>query len=148
MPLKVLVIDDQPDIRSLIRMTLEFEDMDVIEADNGKRGLELARLKHPDLILMDVMMPGDSGLTISKIIANDASLKGIPVVLLSAMGRQTDVDAGMASGAKAYLVKPFSPMGLVTLVQRLVGGCSPNEAAACGDCGASTLACALPRRVA
>ena len=118
MALKVLVVDDQPDIRSLIRMSLEFEDMEVLEAENGARGLALARQHRPDLILMDVMMPGDSGLVVGKAIAADPDLRQTPVIFLSAKGQSGDVRAGMDTGARAYMVKPFSPDGLVNLIHR------------------------------
>ncbi len=118
MALKVLVVDDQPDIRSLIRMSLEFEDMEVFEAENGARGLAMARAHRPDLILMDVMMPGDSGLVVGKAIADDPQLRHTPVIFLSAKGQSSDVRAGMDTGARAYMVKPFSPTGLVNLIHR------------------------------
>ncbi len=101
-------------------MTLEFEGLDVIEAGNGQQGLELARQKRPDLILLDVMMPGLNGLTVCRTLQEDPVLHKIPVVLLTALDRESDVDAGLSSGAQAYLVKPFSPLDLIARVHQLI----------------------------
>jgi DNA-binding response OmpR family regulator len=116
----VLTIEDQPDIRRLIRMTLEFKGFTVLEAGNGEEGLALARSAKPDLILLDVMMPGMSGLTVGQVLTQDAVLSKIPVVMLSALGTRADVDAGLQTGVRAYLVKPFSPWELLDLVARLI----------------------------
>jgi CheY-like chemotaxis protein len=117
----ILTIEDQPDIRRLIRMTLEFKHYRVSEADNGEEGLRLARGSNPpDLILLDVMMPGVNGLTVSRELASDPKLRHVPVIMLSALGQSADVQAGLATGARAYLVKPFSPWELLDLTARLL----------------------------
>jgi CheY-like chemotaxis protein len=117
---RVLTIDDQTDIRRLIRMTLEFEGFDVLEAGGGPEGLEMAWSKKPDLILLDVMMPGMTGLTVASMLRTDERLKHIPVVMLTALDRESDMEAGLATGAQAYLAKPFSPMELLDVVERLI----------------------------
>lgn len=117
---RVLTIDDQTDIRRLIRMTLEFEGFDVLEAGGGPEGLEMAWSKKPDLILLDVMMPGMSGLTVASMLRTDERLKHIPVVMLTALDRESDMEAGLATGVQAYLAKPFSPMELLDVVERLI----------------------------
>lgn len=119
MPCTVLTIEDQADIRRLIRMTLEFKGHRVLEARDGPDGLEIARRERPELILLDVMMPGVDGLTVSRQMAADPVLSQIPTVMLSALGAPQDVQAGLATGVKAYLVKPFSPWELLDLVARL-----------------------------
>jgi len=124
----VLTIEDQADIRRLIRMTLEFKGFRVIEASNGPDGLTLARSGRPDLILLDVMMPGMDGLTVSRTLLADPALRHIPVVMLSALGAAGDVEAGKATGVADYLVKPFSPWQLLELVERLIE--SARQAAA------------------
>ncbi|PXW94397.1 response regulator receiver domain-containing protein [Sphaerotilus hippei] len=116
----VLTIEDQPDIRRLIRMTLEFKGFQVLEAGDGEQGLALARSRAPDLILLDVMMPGMDGLSVSKILAQDPALRQIPVVMISALGRADDVAQGLETGVRAYLVKPFSPWELLDLTHRLL----------------------------
>jgi len=115
----VLTIEDQDDIRRLIRMTLEFKGFRVLEAANGPDGLQLARSQKPDLILLDVMMPGMDGLTVSQTLAADPVLGRTPVIMLSALGTADAVQAGLQTGARAYLVKPFSPWELVALVGKL-----------------------------
>jgi len=115
-----LTIEDQPDIRRLIRMTLEFKSFDVLEADGGEAGLAIARTGRPDLILLDVMMPGMDGRSVNRALAADPQLKDIPVVMISALGQESDIHAGLEAGARAYLVKPFSPWELLELVNRLI----------------------------
>jgi len=117
---RVLTIDDQADIRRLIRMTLEFEGFEVLEAGNGLDGLGLARRERPDLILLDVMMPGIDGLAVSQTIQSDPQLSSIPVVMLTALDRDGDIEAGLESGVKAYLVKPFGPIELIDTVHQLI----------------------------
>ncbi len=117
----ILSVEDQPDIRRLIRMTLEFKGHEVLEASNGEEGVRMATEHLPDLILMDVMMPGMDGLTASRHLANDSRTAGIPIIMVSALGRTSDIDAGLETGVKAYLIKPFSPWELVDLVNQLTG---------------------------
>ncbi len=128
MPHTVLTIEDQPDIRRLIRMTLEFKGLRVIEAGDGIEGLRLARDEKPDLILLDVMMPGMDGLTVGKTLTADPVLSRIPVIMLSALGSAGDVDAGLQCGVQAYLVKPFSPWELLDKVAGLITAANASTA--------------------
>jgi DNA-binding response OmpR family regulator len=116
----VLTIEDQPDIRRLIRMTLEFKGFTVQDAGDGQQGLAMARQARPDLILLDVMMPGMNGMEVSRALCADPVLAGIPVVMLSALGNKGDIEAGLQAGARAYLVKPFSPFELLDKVAALI----------------------------
>jgi len=118
----VLTIDDQSDIRSLIRMTLEFFDHTVIEANSGEEGIRLMRSRKPDLVLLDVMMPGMNGLQVAKIICNDPLIKNIPIIMLTAINNSSDVAAGLAVGAKFYLKKPFSPADLLDKIDAVLEG--------------------------
>ena len=118
---KILIVEDQPDIRKLIRMTLEFEDYEIHEAADGAFGLRLASAVGPDLVLLDVMMPGElDGLQVCQRIKSDPRLAHIKVVLLTARGQARDREAGQQSGADDYLVKPFSPLQLIETIERLV----------------------------
>jgi DNA-binding response OmpR family regulator len=109
---KILIVEDHADIRRLIRMTLEFDDYDILEADNGEAGLAMVAEHAPDLILLDVMMPGSlNGLGVCRRIKSQANPP--KVLLLTARGRSEDLEAGMQAGAEAYLVKPFSPLELI-----------------------------------
>jgi two-component system phosphate regulon response regulator PhoB len=118
---RVLIVEDQPDIRKLIRMTLELEDHEIHEASDGAFGLRLATAVRPDLILLDVMMPGEmDGLQVCHAIKSDPQLRDIKVVLLTARGQARDLEMGRQSGADEYLVKPFSPLQLIDIVDRLL----------------------------
>lgn len=117
---RILIVEDHADIRKLIRMTLEFEDYDIHEAPNADEGLVAVRRLRPDVLLLDVMMPGHlNGLDLCRLVKTDASL-GLPqVILLSARGQSQDIEAGMNSGADAYLLKPFSPLKLIETIENL-----------------------------
>jgi len=116
----ILTIDDQADIRRLVRMTLEYDGYTVLEASEGEEGLSLARSRRPDLILLDVMMPGIDGLMVSKTLQADPQLSRIPVIMLTALDRDADIDAGMEAGARAYLCKPFGPVELLQMIESFI----------------------------
>lgn len=119
---KVLIVEDQADIRELIRMTLEIEDFDIQEAENGDMGLKLARADKPDLVLLDVMMPGSlDGFGVCTHIKEDPALKRMKVIILSAKGQDNDKQQGKQAGADGYLTKPFSPRQLLDVVSRHLG---------------------------
>lgn len=120
--LKILIVEDHADIRRLIRLTLEFEPVDIHEAPDAETGLALARVLRPDLVLLDLMMPGSmDGLALCRALRADPTLARVPVVMLSARGQASDRQAGLDAGASAYLVKPFSPMQLLDLTGALLG---------------------------
>lgn len=110
----ILIVDDHADIRRLIRMTLEFEDFNIHEVGDGDAALGLAATTRPDVVLLDVMMPGAiDGLEVCRRMKADPALAGTQVILLSARGQARDREAGQQAGADAYLVKPFSPLELI-----------------------------------
>ena len=114
---KILIVEDHTDIRRLIRMTLEFEDCEIFEASDALAGWDLALSVKPDVVLLDVMMPGQvSGLNLCEALKAEPAFARTAVIMLSARGSSSDREAGFAAGADAYLVKPFSPMELLTLV--------------------------------
>ena len=114
---RVLITDDHADIRKLVRMTLDTADVEVYEADNAASALELIYRIRPKVVLMDIMMPGEmDGLDACRQIKADADLARTIVIMLTARGQQTDLDAGKSAGADAYLVKPFSPLELLDMV--------------------------------
>ena len=118
---KILIIEDQPDIRRLVRMTLEFEDWEIHEAPDALTGWEMARSVQPDVVLLDVMMPGElDGLDLCRAMKSTPKLHGVPVIILSARGGSADREAGLNAGATEYLVKPFSPMQLLVLLGDIV----------------------------
>jgi two-component system response regulator MtrA len=117
---RVIVADDEADIRQLVAFTLRRRGHVVIEATDGDAALALISTEHPDLAVLDVMMPGLSGLEVARAASADPATAAIPIILLSAKGQVTEVDEGLASGARAYLVKPFSPRGLADKVADLL----------------------------
>ncbi|MEK8085637.1 response regulator [Aquabacterium sp. A3] len=117
---RILIVEDQPDICKLIRMTLEFGDFEIHEAHDGETGLNMARAIKPTVMLLDVMMPGLlDGYQVCSRIKADPELSKIRVVMLTARGQVTDIAAGEAAGADAYLVKPFSPLELIERVESI-----------------------------
>ena len=119
---RILIVEDQADICKLIRMTLEFGDFEIHEAHDGETGLNMVRAIKPHVVLLDVMMPGLlDGYQVCTRIKQDAQLKHVQVVMLTARGQATDLAAGEAAGADAYLVKPFSPLELIERVETMAG---------------------------
>jgi CheY-like chemotaxis protein len=118
---RVLIVEDQADIRDLIRMSLEHGGYEIHEAEDGDQGLQMARRLAPDLILLDVMMPGNlDGLAVCKHLKADPLRKRTKVVMLSAKNLAADKQAGLSAGADAYLVKPFSPRQLLQSVAKVI----------------------------
>ncbi|NBW79094.1 MAG: response regulator [Betaproteobacteria bacterium] len=118
---KALIVDDQPDIRKLIMLTMESEDFELHEADNGVDALHMARNLRPAVMLLDVMMPGGlDGYQVCEEIKLDPDLRNTMVIMLTARGQRTDIERGQSVGCDAYLVKPFSPIELLDTVDRLV----------------------------
>jgi DNA-binding response OmpR family regulator len=115
--MKILIVEDHADIRRLIRMTLEVEACEILEAADAQTGWNIAQIERPDLVLLDVMMPGEiNGLDLCLALKVDPLFDSTKVVMLSARGASADRDAGLRSGADAYMVKPFSPMELLALI--------------------------------
>jgi len=114
---KILIAEDERDIRDLITYTLQFAGYEVVSAGDGEEAVRLALQEMPDLVLMDVRMPRMTGYEACKAIKADEKTKGIPVVFLSAKGQEAEIQAGMQAGAVEYMVKPFSPDQLTTRVQ-------------------------------
>jgi DNA-binding response OmpR family regulator len=117
---KVLVIDDEAPIRLLCRVNLEAEEMEVLEASDGATGLETARRDQPDVILLDVMMPGVDGWQIAEQLLDDPQTSRIPIIFLTARAEFRDRARGLDIGGVDYVTKPFNPLELAPLVQRLL----------------------------
>jgi two-component system, OmpR family, alkaline phosphatase synthesis response regulator PhoP len=117
---KVLVIDDEAPIRLLCRVNLEAEGMDVIEAADGPSGVERAREESPDVILLDVMMPGLDGWRVAEQLLDDDRTVGIPIIFLTARAEFRDRARGLDIGGVDYVTKPFNPLELAPLVQDLL----------------------------
>ena len=104
----VLVIEDEPDIRELIEFNLKKYDYNVLLANNGEKGLKDARSFEPDLILLDLMLPGIQGIDVCRVIKSDENIKNTPIIILSALGQEEDIVKGLDAGADDYVSKPFS----------------------------------------
>jgi two-component system alkaline phosphatase synthesis response regulator PhoP len=115
MPYKILAVDDEDDVRRLIEIKLKKAGFDVITATNGQEGLTTAKKEHPDLVIMDVMMPVMDGFTAAARIKKE--MKNPPIVImLTAKGQEDDVMEGLSGGADDYIIKPFAPRELVARV--------------------------------
>lgn len=117
---KVLVVDDDVDICALIRFKLEQMGHEVVVEHDGDGGLAAAREEHPDLVVLDWMMPRRTGLEVCVELRQDAELERVPVILLTAKAQEADVQRGFAAGADDYIVKPFSPRELGSRVGALL----------------------------
>jgi diguanylate cyclase (GGDEF)-like protein len=116
---KILTVDDDPDILDVLELTLS-ENYDVLSAANGKEGLELVRLKNPDLIITDYNMPVMNGPEFVKILRKDILFRHIPIIMLTGKGEVKDMVEGIESGADDYLVKPFEPDTLLARIKMIL----------------------------
>jgi CheY-like chemotaxis protein len=119
---KILIVDDQPAVRELVRVTLEVGDYQIFSAQNGQEALEIARTKHPDIILLDIKMPGSrvSGLEVCRYLKEDPTTANIYIIIISASGQKDDIEAGATAGADDYFTKPFSPIALINKIESVV----------------------------
>ena len=117
---RVLIIDDEAPIRLLCRVNLEAEGMEVVEAGDGPTGLELARTVQPDVVLLDVMMPGLDGWAVAEELLDDIDTEEIPIIFLTARAEFRDRARGLDIGGVDYITKPFNPVDLAQLVRRLL----------------------------
>ena len=124
---KVLVIDDEAPIRLLCRVNLEAEGMEVIEAQDGTVGVELARSERPDVILLDVMMPGMDGWEVLQALQAGEGTSEIPIVFLTARAELRDRAQGLELGGIDYVTKPFNPIDLAPLVNGLLARVERGE---------------------
>ena len=115
----VLVVEDEEDILELVRFNLSKEGYQVLCASSGEEGLKSARNKRPDLVLLDLMLPGMDGLSVCKQLKNDEKTHHIPVVMLTAKGEDADIVSGLELGADDYVTKPFSPRVLIARVRTI-----------------------------
>jgi DNA-binding response OmpR family regulator len=118
---KLLIVDDEDGVRALVRMTLDNGLYQIIEASEGFEALDLAREHHPDLVLLDVMLPDVSGMDVCRKIKDDPDLACTTVVMLTARAQTTDVGDAEEAGADGYFTKPFSPIALTRKVESILG---------------------------
>ncbi len=117
---RILVADDDVDIRELVEFKLSTMGHEIVAVGDGAAAVDACRAQKPDLAVLDVMMPGVSGLDAIREIRADASLADLPVILLTARAQESDVETGFDSGADDYITKPFSPRELASRVEALL----------------------------
>src|SRR6202012_4363477 len=112
-----LVIDDEKDLIELVRYNLEKEGFDIIAAGDGPSGMEVIRKHRPDLVVLDLMMPGMDGLAVCQQLRSDARVGRVPIIMLTAKATEADRIVGLEFGADDYITKPFSPREVVARVK-------------------------------
>ena len=117
---KIVIAEDEPDIRELIAFTLRFAGHEVITGTNGEEGYLLAKKELPDLVMLDVRMPKMTGYEACKNIKAEPTTTHIPVVFLSAKGQESEIEQGLAAGAEEYLLKPFAPDQLTERIKAVL----------------------------
>jgi two-component system phosphate regulon response regulator PhoB len=119
---KLLIADDEDGIRALVRMTLDGESLEILEAADGDVAVAMAQEYLPDVVLLDVMMPGRSGFDVCRALKADPATAGITIILLTAKAQPADREEGRAAGADEYFSKPFSPIALLHKIDDVMSG--------------------------
>ena len=117
---QILIIEDEPDIQELLSFNLDNNGYKVYTASNGEKGLDVARKEHPDLILLDLMLPGINGLDVCRIIKSDQDTSGISIIMLTALGQEEDIIKGVETGADDYVTIPFSLLVLEARIKSVL----------------------------
>jgi DNA-binding response OmpR family regulator len=117
----ILIADDEPSMRILVAATIASDEIEVLQAADGDQAWELIEQRHPDLVLLDVQMPGKTGLDLTRSIRSSPDLAETRIVILTSKAQSSDVASGLAAGADLYLTKPFSPLSLLTYVEQALG---------------------------
>ncbi len=118
---KVVIVDDDPIVRALVKTTLGGDDdYQVLEAADGPEALEIARAQKPDLIFLDVRMPGMNGFEVCRAIKEDPETNHIAVIFLTALAQEADKERGLQAGGDGYFTKPFSPLALLRKVEEVL----------------------------
>lgn len=118
---KILIVDDEEKVRKLVEVTLSVGGLEILHASSGDEALRVARESRPDIILLDIMMPGAlDGFDVCRVLKDDPDTKDIYVIMLTAKGQEADKKRGLALGADDYFVKPFSPMELMDKIDAIL----------------------------
>ena len=120
---KILIVDDQSEVRDLVEITLRIGPYEILQASSGDEALTITRSERPDLVLLDVMMPASSldGFDVCRQIKSDPATRNISVVMITARGQEADLEIGRQAGADDYFTKPFSPLQLMNKVEEILG---------------------------
>jgi DNA-binding response OmpR family regulator len=125
---KILIAEDERDIRDLVIFTLQFSGYEVVSANNGEEAIEKTRREQPDLILMDVRMPRMTGYEACRELKKEERTQNIPIVFLSAKGQEQEVQSGLEAGAVDYILKPFSPIHLTKRIEEILARAASDGA--------------------
>ena len=124
---KILAVDDERSIVRLIQVNLERQGYQVVTAFDGKEALEKVESEHPDMLVLDVMMPYMDGFEVLHALKKNPATRDIPIIMLTAKAQDADVARGWMTGAHAYLTKPFNPMELISFVKRIFKSLEEND---------------------
>jgi DNA-binding response OmpR family regulator len=116
----ILIVDDEEDIIKLIKYNLKNEGYSILKAQTGEQAIKIANRSHPDLIVLDLMLPGIDGLEVTKYLKNHEQTNDIPIVMLTAKGEESDIVTGLELGASDYISKPFSPKVLIARIRAIL----------------------------
>ncbi|MFH1753947.1 MAG: response regulator [Candidatus Omnitrophota bacterium] len=117
---KILLVDDEPALLDMVKMRLEANDYEIITANDGEAGLELARKEKPDLIILDLMLPKMDGYKVCALLKRDTRYSSIPILMFTAKAQQEDMKMGEEAGANGYITKPFEPQALLGKIQEFL----------------------------
>lgn len=114
---KILVVDDNGELRKILRLTFGYGKYKLLEAENGMQAIEIAEKELPEIIVLDIMMPGIDGIEVCRLIKSNPLLAKSYVIMLTALAQQKDKDIAIEAGANFYMTKPFSPAELIALIE-------------------------------
>lgn len=117
---KILIVEDEPNVRNFVKVYLEFEGYEVVEAKNGREGLERVKADQPDLVVTDIMMPEMDGVTFYKTLRQDEKTKSLPVIVLTVKDEFEDIKYAYLIGVDEYITKPFDPQQLVRKIKEIL----------------------------
>ncbi len=119
---KILIVDDQREVRELVEITLRSSGYQIFQAKNGRDAIDIVKAFKPNVVIMDIMMPGElDGLEATRILKRNPDTKSVKIIMLTAKGQSTDFDKGFEAGADGYFTKPFSPLDLIKKMEEIIG---------------------------
>ncbi|WDP89864.1 MAG: response regulator [Desulfobacter sp.] len=116
----ILIVDDEEDILELIKFNLKSEGYNIVQAMTGEEAIKIAKQSSPDLMVLDLMLPGIDGLEVTRYLKNNETTAEIPIVMLTAKGEESDIVTGLELGANDYMSKPFSPRELTARIRAIL----------------------------
>lgn len=119
---KILIVDDESEIRKIVEMTLSSDEYQILQAQSGEEAIDIATAKKPDLIIMDIMMPGGmDGFEATRILKNEPKTRASTIIILTGKAQEDELEKGFKAGAEDFFLKPFSPLQLMKKVEKVLG---------------------------